>query len=58
LDALTGVTGLGKRSVPDEYIILPRIGRENLVRNPSRITHEMRWAPLDTIEAPVIATDY
>jgi hypothetical protein len=58
MDALTGLTGLGKRSVPVEYINLePIFGRQNLVRNPGRI-QTVRWAPLDAVEAPIMATDY
>lgn len=58
LDALTGVT-LGKRSTnPLEFVNFePVFGRQNFARGPPRV-YDMRWAPVDSIEAPSSYADY
>lgn len=58
LDALTGMT-LGKRSMPAamEYLNMePFYGRHYGMRSIPRM-YDLRWAPLDSYEAPVLPAD-
>lgn len=64
LDALTGVTGLGKRSVPGDYFNLEPssfFARQNLARLSAARNHadnNLRWTPVDVMEVPLASSDY